>query len=147
MEKQSLVCRLRSSFLVVVTAAVLVASAALSVLASTAAPTVAAAATSQDWPMFLHDSTRSGATTDANLTTANVSNLKPAFTYKTGASIATSVSVVGTTAYVGLRRIPLRSTTPSMSHLAASSSCPAMRGATTRSRRLRSPARRRRTCR
>ena len=101
MGEQSFVRRRRSSFVAAVTAAALMASTALSVVASTAAPTVAAAATSQDWPMFLHDSARSGATTDANLTTANVSNLKKAFAYKTGASIATSVSIVGTTAYVG----------------------------------------------
>src|SRR6516165_1546654 len=101
MEEQSLVRRIRSSFVVVMTVTVLVASTVLAVVASTAAPTVAAAATSQDWPMFLHDSARSGATTDANLTAANVSNLKKAFTYKTGAAIATSVSIVGTTAYVG----------------------------------------------
>jgi outer membrane protein assembly factor BamB len=58
-------------------------------------------ASSQDWPMFLHDSARSAATTDANLSVANAPALKLLWNFSAGGPIATSISVVGTTAYVG----------------------------------------------
>src|SRR5579884_2323550 len=54
-----------------------------------------------DWPMFLQNPARSNATTDPNLSVANASLLKLKWTYKAGATIAASTSVVGTTAYVG----------------------------------------------
>lgn len=61
----------------------------------------AAAAASQDWPMFLHDSARTNATTDATLSTGNAALLQLKWKFATGGPIATSISIVGTTAYVG----------------------------------------------
>ena len=51
--------------------------------------------------MFLHDSSRTNSTTDATLSVANAPTLALKWKYKTGGPIATSVSIVGTTAYVG----------------------------------------------
>jgi hypothetical protein len=51
--------------------------------------------------MFLHDSERSAATTDANLSLANAPALKLLWNFTAGGPIATSISIVGTTAYVG----------------------------------------------
>ncbi|MBV8951133.1 MAG: PQQ-binding-like beta-propeller repeat protein, partial [Actinobacteria bacterium] len=73
-------------------------SAALVTGLPTSAP---AASTSQDWPMFLHDAARTATTTDATLSTANASQLNVKWKLLTGAPIATSVSIVGTTAYAG----------------------------------------------
>ena len=64
-------------------------------------PTAAGATTAQDWPTYLHDATRSNATTDANLSVATAGELQLNWSYKTGGPIATSASIVGTTAYVG----------------------------------------------
>ena len=61
----------------------------------------AAAASSQDWPMYLHDASRSAATTDASLRVANAARLRPAWITQTGGIIEASASVVGSTAYVG----------------------------------------------
>jgi len=74
---------------------------ALLTAAPTAAVTPAAAATSQDWPTYLQNAARADATTDASLTTAGAPNLALDWTYQTGGPIATSASVVGTTAYNG----------------------------------------------
>ena len=63
--------------------------------------TPAAAAPSQDWPTFLHDAARSGATVDASLSIANSNLLKLKWAFPTGAPIASSASIVGKTAYVG----------------------------------------------
>jgi outer membrane protein assembly factor BamB len=51
--------------------------------------------------MFLHDVTRSAATTDGSLSVANAPLLQPGWTFTSGGPIATSVSIVGSTAYVG----------------------------------------------
>jgi outer membrane protein assembly factor BamB len=61
----------------------------------------AAAVTSQDWPMYLHDVARTSATTDATLTKANAPYLAPQWTFQAGGPLATSASIVGTTAYIG----------------------------------------------
>ena len=65
------------------------------------APSPAAAVAYQDWPTFLQNPGRTGATVDPNLSVANASLLKLKWSYLTGGPIATSVSIVGTTAYVG----------------------------------------------
>ena len=65
-----------------------------------AAPQVAAASAT-DWPMYLHDSSLSAASTETILTPAAAPNLRPAWTFKTGGMIAASATVVGGVAYVG----------------------------------------------
>ena len=64
-------------------------------------PAPAAASSYQDWPMFLQNPARTAATVDPKLSVANAPTLKVKWTYKTGGPIATSASIVGTTAYVG----------------------------------------------
>src|SRR6266404_6373951 len=64
-------------------------------------PQGASAATYQDWPMFLQNQARTAATTDPKLSVSTAATLKLKFSYLTGGPIATSVSIVGTTAYVG----------------------------------------------
>src|SRR6478609_8894455 len=59
------------------------------------------AASAHDWPTFLQNPARTGATVDPTLTVANAATLKAKWKFKTGAPIATSASVVGTTAYFG----------------------------------------------
>src|ERR1700730_1267211 len=61
----------------------------------------ASAPISQDWPTYLQSAARANATTDASLAAAGAPNLALDWTYQTGGPIATSASVVGTTAYVG----------------------------------------------
>jgi outer membrane protein assembly factor BamB len=51
--------------------------------------------------MFLQNTQRTGATIDPRLSVANASTLKLKWAFKAGGPIATSVSIVGTTAYVG----------------------------------------------
>lgn len=87
-------------------------TAALFILASLAAapaaaskaavsPAIAVTLASQDWPAYLHDAARSSATTDATLSSTGAPNLAAKWTYQAGGPIATSASIVGTTAYVG----------------------------------------------
>lgn len=64
-------------------------------------PAPGAAVAGQDWPTFLHDAARSGATTDPNLTVASTALLKLKWSFATAGGTATSASVVGTTAYFG----------------------------------------------
>ena len=64
------------------------------------APSVAAASAT-DWPMYLHDSSLSGASTETILSSAAAPNLRPLWTFKTGGVIAASATVVGGVAYVG----------------------------------------------
>jgi hypothetical protein len=66
-----------------------------------AATRASAAAASADWPTFLQNGARTGATTDPTLTATNASLLKLLWSYKAGGPIATSTSIVGTAAYVG----------------------------------------------
>jgi outer membrane protein assembly factor BamB len=54
-----------------------------------------------DWPTYLHDVTRAGASADTTLSTANVAQLAPLWSYHTGGVIAASPTVVGGVAYVG----------------------------------------------
>jgi outer membrane protein assembly factor BamB len=68
-------------------------------LAAQHAPSTASVA--DDWPTYLHDLTRSGASADATLSTANVAQLAPLWSYHTGGVIAASPTVVGGIAYVG----------------------------------------------
>ena len=51
--------------------------------------------------MFLQNPERTNATVDPRLSVANASTLKLKWAFKTGGGVATSVSIVGTTAYVG----------------------------------------------
>ena len=51
--------------------------------------------------MYLHDASRSAATTDASLRVANAARLRPAWITQTGGIIEASASVVGSTAYLG----------------------------------------------
>ncbi len=67
--------------------------------AGTAVP--ASAASSPDWPTYLQNVARTAATTDSTLSAAGAPNLKIDWSYTAGGPIATSASVVGTTAYVG----------------------------------------------
>jgi outer membrane protein assembly factor BamB len=62
---------------------------------------VAASGPATDWPMYLHDSSLSAASTETILTSAAVPSLRPLWTYKTGGVIAASATVVGGVAYVG----------------------------------------------
>ena len=74
------------------------------VLSGTVAISPAHASTapvSQDWPTFQHDTSRSAATTDANLSVATAGQLQPDWATQTSGIIESSASIVGTTAYVG----------------------------------------------
>jgi outer membrane protein assembly factor BamB len=73
----------------------------LSAVTAAVAPAPAIAASYQDWPMFLQNPERTAATTDPKLSVASAPTLKLKFAFATGGPIATSVSIVGTTAYVG----------------------------------------------
>ena len=81
--------------------AILVVVAGLNLAVAAAGSRPAAAAVSQDWPMFLHDNTRSNATSDATLSASNAPLLSLKWKSPTGGPIATSVSIVGSIAYVG----------------------------------------------
>src|SRR5260370_31150910 len=58
------------------------------------APVPATAAAFEDWPTFLHDTARSGASGEAILNTANATLLKKRFSYLTGGLIAPSLALV-----------------------------------------------------
>ncbi len=74
---------------------------ALAVGAVGITPPASAAASGEDWPMFLHDVARTNATTDATLTSASAPLMKLNWKFTSGGPIASSVSIVGNTAYVG----------------------------------------------
>jgi outer membrane protein assembly factor BamB len=81
---------------------VLLAVAALGAATTVAiAMPPAGAATSQDWPTYLQNPARTSATTDSTLSTTGAPNLTVNWTYQAGGPIATSASIVGSTAYVG----------------------------------------------
>ena len=61
----------------------------------------ASASSYQDWPMFLQNPARTAATVDPRLNVAAAATLKLKFATATGGPIASSASIVGTTAYVG----------------------------------------------
>jgi len=69
--------------------------------ASTFGAPSASAQSYQDWPMFLQNPARTAATVDPKLSVASAATLKLKFATATGGPIATSASIVGTTAYVG----------------------------------------------
>ncbi len=75
--------------------------ATLTGLSALAPSTASAAPAAQDWPTYLHDSARSAATTDPTLNLATAGQLQLDWAAQTGGPIATSASIVGTTAYVG----------------------------------------------
>ena len=77
----------------------LVFGAAMPISALTPAPV--AAASSTDWPTYLHDGGLTAASSETILTPAAASTLRPLWTYKTGGMIAASATVVGGIAYVG----------------------------------------------
>ena len=61
----------------------------------------AAAATTQDWPTYLHDTARTSASGDTTLTPANVQFLQEKFAAVTGGVIAAEPAIVNGIAYVG----------------------------------------------
>ncbi|MGO8957337.1 MAG: PQQ-binding-like beta-propeller repeat protein, partial [Streptosporangiaceae bacterium] len=75
---------------------------AAALVASPAVHAVPASASSyQNWPMFLQNPARTAATVDPKLSVASAATLKLKWSYATTGPIATSTSIVGTTAYVG----------------------------------------------
>ena len=84
-----------------VAVAITLLASVLSAVTAAVAPAPATAASYQDWPMFLQNPERTAATTDPKLSVASAPTLKLKFAFATGGPIATSVSIVGTTAYVG----------------------------------------------
>ena len=91
--------RRRRTVMVRAVLAVIVVVSGLATVAVTARP--AAAASYQDWPMFLQNASRTDATVDPNLSVAKASILKEKWAFATGGPVASSVSIVGTTAYFG----------------------------------------------
>jgi outer membrane protein assembly factor BamB len=92
--------RVRHAVVVLVGALALV-PATLTGLSALAPSTASAAPAAQDWPTYLHDNARSSGTTDPSLSLATVGQLQLDWAAQTGGPIATSASIVGTTAYVG----------------------------------------------
>ncbi len=86
---------------VAVVGALAVVPATLTGLSALAPSPASAAPAAQDWPTYLHDNARSSATTDPSLSLATVGQLQLDWAAQTGGPIATSASIVGTTAYVG----------------------------------------------
>lgn len=82
-----------------VAAALALTASTLAGFATASAPAVAA--TYQDWPTYLQNTSRTAATTDPNLSVANASLLKLNWTSATGGPVVSEAAVVGTTAYVG----------------------------------------------
>ena len=86
-------------------AAIRIVAVVLPAAAVVASPAVhavpASAATYQDWPMFLQNSARTAATVDPKLSVASAPTLKLKWSFATTGPVATSTSIVGTTAYVG----------------------------------------------
>ncbi|MBV9384297.1 MAG: PQQ-like beta-propeller repeat protein, partial [Streptosporangiaceae bacterium] len=82
-------------------AAVLLAASVLTAFTAVFTRTSASAASYQDWPMFLQNPSRTAATADPKLNASSVPALKLKFTFAAGGVIASSVSIVGTTAYFG----------------------------------------------
>ncbi len=81
---------------------VAVALPAAALVASSAVHSAPASAASyQDWPMFLQNAARTSATVDPKLSVASAPTLKLKWSYGTTGPLATSTSIVGTTAYVG----------------------------------------------
>jgi outer membrane protein assembly factor BamB len=60
-----------------------------------------ASAATDDWTTYLHDAQHTGASSDTTMSAANVSQLTPKWTAQTGGVISASVTVSGTTAYLG----------------------------------------------
>jgi outer membrane protein assembly factor BamB len=54
-----------------------------------------------DWPTYLHDSVRSGASAESLLSTANAGQLAPLWSYQTGDTIAAQAAVVNGVVYIG----------------------------------------------
>ncbi len=88
-----------TSRLVSVLAAGLVALAGIVTLAPQSVQ--AAASLPEDWPTFLHDTARSGASGETILSTTNAPLLKKRWSYLTGGVIAASPTIVGGVVYIG----------------------------------------------
>jgi outer membrane protein assembly factor BamB len=80
---------------------IILAATALTGFSVIFAGQAAQAVSYQDWPMFLQNPARTAATVDPKLSVSTANTLKVKFAFATGGPIASSVSVVGTTAYVG----------------------------------------------
>src|SRR5690242_18350686 len=77
------------------TMAVLLLASALSAVSVVFTHARARAVSYQDWPMFLQNPARTGATVDPKLSVSSAATLKLKFAFATGGPIATSVSIVG----------------------------------------------------
>ncbi|MGO8956361.1 MAG: PQQ-binding-like beta-propeller repeat protein [Streptosporangiaceae bacterium] len=89
-------------FVAAVSAGLLLCAALIAGTGNGAAASVhPAAARYQNWPMFLQNTSRTAATTDPVLSLAKAPDLTLKWAYQTGGPMATSTSIVGTTAYVG----------------------------------------------
>lgn len=69
--------------------------------APTPTPVATPTATPSDWPTYLHDPQRSGATSETLLSPANAGQLRRLWAFQTGGVVAASASVVGGTVYFG----------------------------------------------
>ena len=90
----------------VLACSLVLAIAGLFSLAHTSAPASAARAlalqaSAEDWPTYLHDPARSGASDEAILSTANAGQLVPLWNFLTNGAIAAQAAVVGGVVYVG----------------------------------------------
>src|SRR5258706_3824935 len=68
---------------------------------SRASAAIATQSDSDDWPTYLHDAARRGASNVSIPSTANAGQLGPLWTYATGGAIAAQAAIVGGTIYVG----------------------------------------------
>ncbi|GCE31708.1 hypothetical protein KDA_71920 [Dictyobacter alpinus] len=68
---------------------------------SHAASNVVPAVTTDDWPTYLHDNYRSGASNDTGLSAANAGQLTKQWGFKTGGGISAGAAIVNGIAYVG----------------------------------------------
>src|SRR5215469_13677227 len=65
------------------------------------AASLALPAGTQDWPTYMHDNQRSGASSEQILTPANAPQLTKLWTFKTGGPIAAQAAIVNGIAYIG----------------------------------------------
>src|ERR1700694_4844087 len=87
--------------LATVMGALTAAGANAAALRRTSAGAQAAAPTVQDWPTYLHDNARSGASTETTLNAANAPTLGVKWSATTGNSVVAGAAVVNGVAYVG----------------------------------------------
>jgi outer membrane protein assembly factor BamB/cell division septation protein DedD len=105
MRRGALVMRFTKQHLVVALACVMVLTSAgfvwLTQLLAPSSHALATQVSGEDWPTYLHDAARSGASNETILSTANAWALTPAWSYQTGSTVAAQGAVVAGTVYVG----------------------------------------------